>query len=217
MLCGQGPAPAGASPEHYAGLGLDLVPGTGPLAAAVPGAFDAWMLLLRDHGTKRLADVLRYAIGYAADGHPPVERVGETVETVRELFTTEWTTSAEVYLPGGQAPVPGRLFTNRRSPPPGGGCWPRRRRRAADARPRSRPPGGSGARVHRRGAAAAAARPTMDTSGERHSSTLTGDDLAAFRATYEEPVRHDWNGWTVCKPGAWSQARVLAATRPAAR
>ena len=52
---------AGATIEHYGGLGLDLVPGTGPLAAAVPGAFDAWMLLLRDYGTKSLADVLKYA------------------------------------------------------------------------------------------------------------------------------------------------------------
>lgn len=90
VLCGQGPAPAGASAAHYRSLGLDLVPGTGPLAAAVPGAFDAWMLLLRDHGTKTLSEVLRYAIGYADDGHAPVERVGQTVETVRELFETEW-------------------------------------------------------------------------------------------------------------------------------
>ena len=35
VLCGQGVAPAGASVAHYRGLGLDLVPGTGPLAAAV--------------------------------------------------------------------------------------------------------------------------------------------------------------------------------------
>ena len=102
VLCGQGPAPAAATIEHYTGLGLDLVPGTGPLAAAVPGAFDAWMLLLRDHGTRPLADVLTYAIGYAENGHPAVERVGATVEVVRELFTTEWTTSAELYLPDGR-------------------------------------------------------------------------------------------------------------------
>src|SRR5690349_14025652 len=51
VICGQGPAPAGATLEHYRGLGLDLVPGTGHLAACVPGAFDAWMTLLRDHGT----------------------------------------------------------------------------------------------------------------------------------------------------------------------
>src|ERR1700750_1703180 len=33
VICGQGPAPAGATIEHYRGLGLDLVPGTGHLAA----------------------------------------------------------------------------------------------------------------------------------------------------------------------------------------
>ena len=44
------------------------MPGTGPLAAAVPGAVDAWLLLLRDHGTRSLAEVLEPAIGYAAAG-----------------------------------------------------------------------------------------------------------------------------------------------------
>lgn len=112
VLCGQGPAPAGASIAHYTSLGLTLVPGTGPLAAAVPGAFDAWLLLLRDHGTKPLADVLSYAIGYAETGHAPVEAVGRTVRAVRELFTTEWQDSAALYLPGGRPPVPGRLFRN---------------------------------------------------------------------------------------------------------
>src|ERR1700744_1048453 len=33
VVAGQGPAPSGATPEHFAGLGLDLVPGTGHLAA----------------------------------------------------------------------------------------------------------------------------------------------------------------------------------------
>ncbi|WP_431041522.1 gamma-glutamyltransferase family protein [Streptomyces sp. P1-3] len=206
VLCGQGPAPAGATIAHYTSLGLDLVPGTGPLAAAVPGAFDAWMVLLRDHGTRRLADVLRYAIGYAESGHPPVARLGETVATVRELFTAEWTSSAAVYLPGGRPPAPGRLFTN----PALAATW---RRLLAEAEA-----AGSGRerqidaarRVWREGfiaeaLAAAAARPTMDTSGRRHTGTLTGDDLAAFEATYETPVTYDWHGWTVCKAGPWTQ------------
>src|SRR5579859_8202530 len=112
VLCGQGPAPAGATTAHYTALGLDLVPGTGPLAAAVPGAFDAWMLLLRDHGTRRPADVLRYALHYAEAGHPALQRVGATVETVRELFEREWTSSAALYLPGGRAPRGGELLRN---------------------------------------------------------------------------------------------------------
>ena len=35
-------------------LGLDLIPGTGLLPAVVPGAFDAWALMLRDWGTWEL-------------------------------------------------------------------------------------------------------------------------------------------------------------------
>src|SRR5581483_10549901 len=53
---------AAATVSAYSGL--DLVPGSGLLAACVPGAFGAWMLLLREYGTLRLRDVLGYAIGY---------------------------------------------------------------------------------------------------------------------------------------------------------
>ena len=52
VICGQGPAPAEATIAHYRGEGLDLVPGTGLLAACVPGTFETWMLLLRDYGTR---------------------------------------------------------------------------------------------------------------------------------------------------------------------
>ncbi|MBQ1092987.1 gamma-glutamyltransferase family protein [Streptomyces sp. B93] len=209
VLCGQGVAPAGATVAHYRGLGLELVPGTGPLAAAVPGAFDAWMVLLRDHGTKSLADVLKYAIGYAGDGHAPVERVGQTVETVRELFETEWTSSAEVYLPDGAPPRPGRLLHN----PALAATW--RRLLAESAGAGDREAQIEAAReVWRTGFIADALvrqsrRPTMDTSGERHAGTLTAADLAAWSASYETPATYDWNGWTLCKAGPWSQGPVL--------
>ncbi|MFJ1733352.1 gamma-glutamyltransferase family protein [Streptomyces sp. NPDC088254] len=209
VLCGQGVAPAGATAAHYKALGLDLVPGTGPLAAAVPGAFDAWMLLLRDHGTKSLADVLKYAVGYAEDGHPPVENLGATVETVRELFETEWTSSAEVYLPGGQAPRPGRLFRN----PALAATWRRllaQTEGAGDREARIE----AARQVWRTGFVAdalvrQARRPTLDTSGVHHTGTLTADDLAAWSATYEAPATYEWNGWTVCKAGPWSQGPAL--------
>ncbi|MEV1011021.1 gamma-glutamyltransferase [Streptomyces sp. NPDC049881] len=212
VLCGQGPAPAGATIGHYRGLGLDLVPGTGPLAAVVPGAFDAWMVLLRDHGTRRLEDVLDYAIGYAERGHPAVERVGLTVAAVQELFETEWTSSAEVYLKDGRPPAGGEMLRN----PALAATW---RRLIAEATAAA--PGGSreaaidaARRIWREGfigeaVAAHAARPAMDSSGERHAGVLTGDDLAGWSAAYEEPLTYEWRGWTLCKAGPWSQGPVL--------
>jgi gamma-glutamyltranspeptidase / glutathione hydrolase len=210
VLCGQGVAPYGASVAHYTSLGLELVPGTGPLAAAVPGAFDAWLTLLRDHGTLSLERVLGYAIAYAAGGHPAVDRVGETVETVRELFETEWTTSAALYLPGGRPPAPGALLKN----PALAATWQRLLAESAAAGPGRETRIEAARRIWREGfiaeaLLAASARPTMDTSGRRHTGTLTGDDLARWEATYEDPVTYDWNGWTVCKAGAWSQGPSL--------
>ena len=57
VICGQGSAPEGATLSHYHSLGLDMIPGTGLLATVIPGAFDAWMLMLSDHWSKSLSEV----------------------------------------------------------------------------------------------------------------------------------------------------------------
>src|SRR4051794_9863846 len=110
VLCAQGPAPRAATIAHYRGeLGLQLVPGTGPLAAVVPGAFGGWLAMLRDYGTERLRDVLAFAIGYAEHGYPVLPSIAGAIGGVEQLFRDEWTTSADVYLP---VPVPGTLARN---------------------------------------------------------------------------------------------------------
>ncbi len=113
VICGQGVAPAGATIAHYRSEGLDLVPGTGLLAACVPGTFETWMMLLRDYGTMKVADVLAPAIGYAQNGHPLLERTNATIGTVAQLFREYWPTSAAVYLPNNDVPATGSLFTNK--------------------------------------------------------------------------------------------------------
>src|SRR6516165_2170491 len=112
VICGQGVAPAGATIAHYRSEGLDLVPGTGLLAAVVPGTFETWMMLLRDFGSMRLADVLSPAIGYAENGHPLLERTHATISTVAAMFREYWPTSAAVYLPNDEVPRTGSLFAN---------------------------------------------------------------------------------------------------------
>src|SRR5262249_35727179 len=98
VLCGQGTAPAGATIAHYRGLGLELIPGSGLLAAVVPGATPAWLTLLRDHGTATLRQATDAAIHYATTGIPVLPSIATTIGRVAELFRAEWPTSADVYL-----------------------------------------------------------------------------------------------------------------------
>ena len=211
MICGQGVAPQGATIAHYKSLGLDLIPGTGLLAATVPGAFDAWARLARDYGTMPLAELIEPALGYAENGYPLVGRIRDTIMTVAELFRREWTTSAAVYLPGGNPPTPGKLFRNpalaatyRRvlaESDSGGGDRERRIERARDA--------------WYRGFVAEAidrfcrTQKMLDASGRRHSGVLTADDMARWQAPVETPLTYDYRGYTVVKGGPWSQGPVL--------
>ena len=211
VVCGQGPAPRAATIERFRDLGLDLVPGTGPLAACVPGAFDAWLLLLRDFGTLPLRDVMRFAIHYAEHGFPLLPRMVETIATVEQLFREEWPTSAELWLERGRTPRPGVIWTNA----PLAATY---RRILAEA---EAAPGGreeqvqAGRDAFLRGFVAeaiagfVASTDVMDSSGTRHRGLIDGDDMAAFEATIERPVTLDYRGLTVCKAGPWSQGPVM--------
>ncbi|MEU2347749.1 gamma-glutamyltransferase family protein [Modestobacter sp. NPDC049651] len=209
VLSGQGVAPAGATIEAFSDLGLGLVPGTGLLAATVPGAVGAWLTLLRDHGTLPLAAVLRYAIEYAEHGHPLVPRVAATVASVSEHFRTHWPTSAATWLASdGAPPVPGRLFRN-----PVLASTYRRLLDAARGPSREAQIDAALAAWYTGFVAEAvdqfARYPVMDDSGRRHPGFLTGHDLAAWRPSYEPPVTLDWRGWTLAKAGPWSQGPAL--------
>ena len=209
MICGQGVAPAAATIDKYRELGLELIPGTGLLAAAVPAAFGAWMRLLRDHGTMPLGEILGPAIGYAQNGYPAVRQMGMTVATVAELFRREWPSSAAVYLPNGAPPQPGRLFRN----PALAATYRRVLAEAGD--------GGRDGQIERArnawysGFVAEAVdrfcrrEKVLDVSGRRHGGLLTGDDMAGWDAPVEAPVTFDYRGYTVAKGGPWSQGPVL--------
>lgn len=210
VICGQGPAPARATIAHYKSEGLDMVPGTGLLAACVPGTFESWMMLLRDYGTMRVRDVLEPAISYARNGYPLVERACATIQTVEQLFREHWPTSAAVYLPNGEVPKPGTLFTNKTLA-------------ATYARILSEAESGGGGRdaeIERarkswsQGFVAEAidkfcrTQEVMDVSGSPHRGVLSADDMARWQPTIEAPLTYDYGRYTVCKAGVWSQGPV---------
>src|SRR5437899_8177991 len=101
VICGQGPMPAAATLRHFRSLGLDAVPGSGLLPACVPGAFGAWMRLLKEYGRLRLADVLTPAIGYAEGGFPLLEGAASMIAALTPLFLDEWTEPGRTYLNRG--------------------------------------------------------------------------------------------------------------------
>ena len=195
VVCGQGTAPAAATIERFRELGHELVPGTGLLAACVPGAFDGWLLLLRDFGTLGLDDVLEQAIGYAEQGYPVIPGITATIERTEPLLRT-WPSSAELYLP---APRPGTLFRN-----PALAATYRRILEEAGT-------GSREARIERarnafyRGFVA----DEIDRFSTANGGLVAGGDLAGWQAAVEAPVTFDYHGYTVCKTGPWGQGPVF--------
>ena len=204
-MCGQGVVAAGGHAGRFRDLDLDLIPATGLLPAVVPGAFDAWCLLLRDWGTWELPDILAFAIGYARNGVHIVPRISATIEGVRPLFEQAWRSSAAVFLPGGNVPRPGSLFAR----PALADTYERVCREAVGGTREARID--AARRAWYQGFVAEAVdrfcRDTdvLDVTGRHHRGLLRGDDFARWSATVEAPLTYDYRGHTVLKCGPWSQ------------
>ncbi|MBX3068211.1 MAG: gamma-glutamyltransferase [Cryobacterium sp.] len=208
VLMGQGPAPTHATMEKYRQEGLDFVPGAGALAAAVPGATDAWLLLLKDYGTWELADVLQFAIDYAKNGHPLHERVCATIGKVQDLFQQHWPTSAELWNPRGAVPRELEVFKN----PALARTF---ERLVLAAKGNSRAERIDAARTEwAEGFVAQEIESFVKhthrhSDGKDHAGVIRASDLAEFRATLEPAISAEFRGVTVAKAGPWSQGPAL--------
>ena len=208
VLCAQGVAPAAATIEHFTDLGLTLVPGSGLLATVVPGAFDGWMMLLKDQGTLSLREVMQPAIDYARNEHPVLPRVSHMIAGLAKDFEDEWPSSAAVWLPDGTAPLPQSLFRN----PDLADTY----ERLAASKGSTREAQIETARAAWREGFVAEAifdylkdAKVMDVSGAKHSAVLAPSDMADWRSTTERPLSYEYEGWMVHKTQAWSQGPVL--------
>ncbi len=213
VICAQGPAPAGATIEHYTSEGLKLIPGDGLLSTVIPGSFDGWMLMLRDYGTMSVRDVLEPAIYYAENGHPMLPRVSATIAGLASFFEKEWPTSHKTWLPGGAAPEPLSNFKN----PVLAETWKRIIAEAEAKRGREEQVEAARDAFYRGFVAEAIERyagstEVMDASGIKHKGVITADDMANWSATIEAPQTYDYHGWTVAKIGPWGQGPVFLQT-----
>ncbi|HEY2762406.1 MAG TPA: gamma-glutamyltransferase family protein [Pseudonocardiaceae bacterium] len=210
VICGQGPMPTAATIAAFRERGLDVVPGSGLLAACVPGMFGAWMRLLQEYGRLRVEEVLEPAITYAERGYPLLPAAVTIIEALAPLFRDEWTESGRTYLRGGVPPASGARMRN----PVLAQTF---RRICTEAR------AATGSREGQIDAAVAAyyqgfvaeaidrflaTSEVLDSTGRRNRGLLTGDDLASWRPGVEDPVVLDYRGHLVHKPGPWSQGPV---------
>jgi gamma-glutamyltranspeptidase / glutathione hydrolase len=211
VVVGQGPAPLRATVAHYRAEGFDTVPGAGALAAAVPGAVEAWLWILKAHGTWDIADILEYAVHYAEVGQPISSRVADTIAALADHFREEWPSSAVVWLRDGRAPAPGQILGN--------SAYARTLHRLLDS-------AGSGSRESRidevvkewkdgfvaRAVVDFASTPHWHSDKRSHAGVIAAEDFASFAVTTEPPLTLDFRGYTVAKASFWAQSPVLLQT-----
>ncbi len=179
-----------------------MVPVAGIMPALVPGMVDAGLLALREFGVKSFAEVVQPAIDLA-DGFPLDEpRASSIAESAR--FFQHWPDSKRVFMPDGKVRPPGHMF---RQPD-----LARTLRAMADAERKALASGKD------RKAAIDAVRDyfyrgdiakRIDAFVVANGGLLRYDDMAAFHLELEQPVSTTYHGYTVYKPGFWSQGPAM--------
>jgi gamma-glutamyltranspeptidase/glutathione hydrolase len=105
-LNGSGRAPAAATAERLAGLGVGALDGS-VHAVTVPGAIDAWARLVESHGTRELGELLQPAIRCADEGFVVTPRVA--FDWARDGERLLQSSGGRVaYLPDDRAPAAGQ-------------------------------------------------------------------------------------------------------------
>ncbi|HYW46550.1 MAG TPA: gamma-glutamyltransferase family protein [Bryobacteraceae bacterium] len=188
------------------GHGLkDWVPVSGILSTLVPGMVDAALVTLREFGTKSFAEAVQPAIELA-DGFP-VDELRQFSAERSVKYLDAWPASKRVYMPNGHTPKAGEIF---RQPD-----LARTLRSMVEAEKKALAAGASRAKAidavrdyFYRGDIAR----RIDAFSKQNGGLLRYEDMAAFRVEPEEAVSTTFHGYTVYKPGFWSQGPAMVET-----
>jgi gamma-glutamyltranspeptidase/glutathione hydrolase len=176
----------------------DWVPVVGILSALVPGMVDAAIVTERDFGTKSFAEVLQPAIELA-DGFPLDEARAIELQN-DQRYLSAWPSTKRVYLPNGVPLQAGNIFHQP--------DLARTMRNMADVEKKALASGAPRAKAMQavrdyfyRGDIAR----RIGEFSKQNGGLLRYEDMAAFHVAPEEAVSTTFHGYTVYKPGFWSQ------------
>ena len=188
------------TPEPWEDLSrLAPIPGEGLRAAILPGVFDGLMLALQKYGTKSFAEVAQPAIEYA-EGFPLGEEFANFIKNGERLLNT-WPTSKAFFMPNGAPPPRGQIL---RLP-----ALAKTLRELVAAEKKQR-----GNRTKKlqavrdyfyRGPIAQ----KIATFSEANGGLIRLEDMKAFHAVEDTPRTTSYRGYTIVKPGFWTQGPVM--------
>ena len=207
-ISGVGVAPAMATPEFFANRPaqpwerpqrLQPIPAFGPQGALTPGLFDGLLLALEKYGKLSFAQVAAPAIEHAA-GFPIGEEFAgflRDLEGIHGLLPT----SREFFYPNNTLVKAGEIMR-----------MPALRRTLQEMAAAEKSAHGNRAAkiraVHDIFYKGSIAR-RIAAFSEANGGLLRYDDLANFHATIDEPRSTTYRGFTVYKPGFWTQGPVM--------
>jgi gamma-glutamyltranspeptidase/glutathione hydrolase len=208
VISGVGTAPALATPEFFRArkpeaweekATMPPIPANGILAATVPGAFDGLMLALEKYGTMSFAQVVAPALEYTR-GFPTPEILSSYITSSKQYLDI-WPVSMKFFEPNGHVPAPGEIFAEP--------TLTNTLEQLVKAEKKAR-----GKRVAKIEAVrnyfyrGPLAKQIGDFS-EKNGGLLRYSDMAAFHAEIDTPRTTTYRGYTVNKPGFWSQGPVM--------
>src|SRR5689334_9961050 len=188
-------------PERWEQPGkIAPIPAIGPRAAITPGLVDGLLLALEKYGTLSFTQVSAPAIEYADEGFPIGEEFAEFLGELQQ-YHAFWPTSFRFFYPTGTAPRRGEIV---KMP-----ALAATLRQMAATEQKAK--GDRGAKIRAvhdlfyKGDIAAKISTFLDANG----GLITRDDLAKYHAETDEPRTGTYRGYTISKPGFWSQGPVM--------
>ena len=206
-LSGQGVAPGRATVDFYRSQGLESIP-TGPgdqahLSFTVPGIVDALISMLERFGSTTLSKALAPSIELADRGFPHYEYMIGRLDSQedRDQFDRYPPGGSNVFYSGGELPRPGAMLVQKEL----GGVL----QALANAEKGASGDRAAGLQAARDAFYRGEVASMLVAGAQRVGGILELDDLAGYRAKYEQPVTITFAGHEISTQRTWTQAPVL--------